>query len=337
MSSSKKSESKGKETKYNPKAAIPNMSSEMKNNNTGAVPKTTLTTEKFKTATSAKQKLPLPVKTGLKVLIMNASGPNQGEGTATRKKQAIQSVIKRHNPDLVLFQEFSWKGIHGKTWSTEPVPEHYQLATNNDASILYNINESTLEEKPIRELHRILEELQRPTSKHPTPIPLDFAPIPRMSLRVVKTKGVPVMEFICISWHGKHAGMTNDTKVTEFTHLMIFLNKMYVKYHLPILIAGDFNVEVKLICHEVKEPFMLYEYKASKRRKEKGVIDYFIATIELHLSDLTPVDLKKDSKAEKPEEVLDHDPIIAMLEPALLSDTVPARNKTASRMPKKTK
>ncbi|KAK3599313.1 hypothetical protein CHS0354_028679 [Potamilus streckersoni] len=316
---------------------MPNMSSETKNNNKGAVPKTTLTTEKFTTVTEAKQKLIPPVKTGLKILIMNASGPNQGEGTATRRKQAIQSVITRHNPDLVLFQEFSWRGIHGKTWSADPVPEHFQLTLNNDASILYNINELTVEEKPIRELQRILQELQRPTSKHSTPIPLDFAPIPRMSLRMVKTKGVPVMEFICISWHGKHAGMSSDTKVTEFTYLMIFLNEIYLKCHLPILIAGDFNVEVKLICLEVKDPFKLHEYKASERRKKKGVIDYFIATTELYLSDIEPVDLKKDSKADKPEEVLDHDPIIALLQPAPLSDTVPACNKATSRMPQKTK
>ncbi|KAK3599314.1 hypothetical protein CHS0354_028680 [Potamilus streckersoni] len=339
MSSSK---SKGKETngnsKINHKDEMPKVVSKTESNIKGARPKTSSKPEKSNKDTAAKQQPLVSVKTDLKVLIMNASGPSQGDEPSTRRKQAIQNVINKHNPDLVLLQEFSWKGIHGKIWLAHPVPEHYQLTGNTDASILYNINELIVEENPTGKLQRILEELQRPTSKHPTPVPLKFAPIPRMSLRMVKTKGVPVIEFICISWHGRHKGIDDLEKVIEFRHLMIFVKDIRTKNkNLPILLAGDFNVDMELISHEVEDPFKLHEYKASKRRKKKGVIDYFIATTELCLKDIKPVDLKKDSIADKPEDVLDHDPIIAMLEPSQLSTAVPTPDKTTVKMSKKAK
>ncbi|KAL3876805.1 hypothetical protein ACJMK2_034599 [Sinanodonta woodiana] len=286
----------------------------------GARLKTSSTSKRSK---KCSKKCTVVEKPLLKVLIMNVSGVSEGKLTAERRKQTIVDIIDEHNPILALFQEFTWKKTCGKVWKSYTLPRHYQIIGNKEASIMYNTNEVTVTErgKETKKLQRYVKELQRPTSKDPTPIYLDIESNARMALIVLETKGVPVMKFICISWHGNHAGMTNDGKVTEFKNLMFFLNDIYKKFKLPILIAGDFNVKMKSIRHKVQYPFKLYEYEASERRKKKGVIDYFIATTELHLSNIKPVDLKKYSKAYNPEKVFDHDPIKAILELDSSSDS----------------
>ncbi|KAL3876804.1 hypothetical protein ACJMK2_034598 [Sinanodonta woodiana] len=321
MSSSTESKSKGEEKKVNsennPKDDMPKEDTTVESNSKGDNPKTSPTSEKFKNQTEEE-------KPFLKVLIMNASGPNQGkedENPTARRKQTIQNVFNKYNPDLVLFQEFKWKQIHGNKWPSDPIPTYYSLTNGNDARIVYNDTELIVEDLiPITELQRIIDELKT-KGKFSKTNPQHFASISRMTLRMVKPMSVPNMKFLCISWHGEHK---IKEKLDEFKNLITFLTEIYVKYKKPLLIAGDFNVGIELICQEVKEPFKLWEYEASERRTDTdGVIDYFIASKELQLSDIKPVDLKKDSTADNPEEVLDHDPIIAMLELAPLSDTDP--------------
>ncbi|KAL3876803.1 hypothetical protein ACJMK2_034597 [Sinanodonta woodiana] len=314
MSSSTESKSKGEEKKVNSennlKDDMPKEDTTMESNNKGESPKTSPTSEKSKKQTEEEKQF-------LKVLIMNASGPSQGENPTARRKQTIQNVINKYNPDLVLFQEFKWEKIHGNKWPSDPIPTYYSLTKGDDARIVYKNTELIVEDLiPITELQRIIDELKT-KGKFSNTNPQHFALISRMTLRMVK----PNMKFLCISWHGEHK---IKEKLDEFKNLITFLTEIYVKYKKPLLIAGDFNVGIKLIRQEVKEPFKLWEYEASERRTDTdGVIDYFIASKELQLSDIKPVDLKKDSTADNPEEVLDHDPIIAKLELAPLSDTDP--------------
>ena len=58
--------------------------------------------------------------TEIKILSMNASGKNdtnkRGECTYRRRK-VISDLVKKYEPDVVLFQEFKWEGIikkHGQ-------------------------------------------------------------------------------------------------------------------------------------------------------------------------------------------------------------------------------
>ncbi|KAL3876802.1 hypothetical protein ACJMK2_034596 [Sinanodonta woodiana] len=350
MSSSPESITKGEEKKgnleNNPKDDMPKETSTMESK--GARPKTSSTPIKSEKQTEENKPL--------KVVIINANGPNMGNGTTETRKYTIQNVIFLNKPELILFQEFTAEIIDGKVWSSNLVLKHYKFTGSNKHSsvIVYNSNELFVTENT--EIEKDFQTIfQGDTSKHSELNHNKSDISSRMCLRVVKIKDKTDTDFICISWHGKHSGMTNVRKVTEFKTLMKVLNAIYNKYKLPILIGGDFNVVMKLIRPEVNDLFKLYPYTPSVRRKEK-VIDYFITSPGLHLYDMKPVDLKKVSKlciikliyfvikylisldrilpvlhvlvqlkvhvsqAEIPENVLDHDPIQAKLIPPPLDN-----------------
>ena len=130
----------------------------------------------------------------LKSMIMNTGGKsiNVCENPTKKRKQVIYDVVTNTDAALVLFQEFRWKGIRSrKVWRDCNWPEHLRYTGHTDASILYNINEVIVEECS-QTLLRIGDIQQR------------FAPFPRMCLRTIKSRGVPIVEFICISWHVRY-------------------------------------------------------------------------------------------------------------------------------------
>ncbi|KAL3876806.1 hypothetical protein ACJMK2_034600 [Sinanodonta woodiana] len=157
------------------KDVVPKVVSMTENNSNGAWQMTSSMPEKSNKVTKEKPLLPGPER-GLNVVLMNVSG------------DICQTL-------------FFFKNLDAKEYM-EKVPELY--IGNDEDSILYNNNVSTIVEEPVKELQRILETFQTSTSNW------------------VNTMCVPVIEFICISWHGKHAGMNDDKKVTEFIYLIIF-------------------------------------------------------------------------------------------------------------------
>lgn len=45
----------------------------------------------------------------MSLVISNVAGKNNGPGTYKRRKKAIAGMLKKYQPNIVLFQEFSWK------------------------------------------------------------------------------------------------------------------------------------------------------------------------------------------------------------------------------------
>ena len=138
--------------------------------------------------------------TEIKILSMNASGKNdtnkRGECTYRRRK-VISDLVKKYEPDVVLFQEFKWEGIIKKTWAKTPIPDMYEYAGHIKASIMYNtdvLNVGTPSSDDIDKTVRCLQR-KRNTRLGKT-LPLNFLPIPRMTIRKVKTKDD---SFECIS------------------------------------------------------------------------------------------------------------------------------------------
>jgi hypothetical protein len=74
-------------------------------------------------------------------------------------KRAIYDVVTNTHPALVLFQEFSWTSIRSRAWKDYSWPEHLQYTGHNDASILFDINEVTLEEYTQKLLDDTLRDL----------------------------------------------------------------------------------------------------------------------------------------------------------------------------------
>ena len=117
--------------------------------------------------------------------------------------------------------------------------EHLQYTGHTDASILFDINEITVREYPQKLLDNTLTDLIRMGD-----IQQVFTPIRRMCLRKVKTKGVPIVECICISWHGRHNRVKLEDLKEEFKSMLKYILKLSEELSLPVLLAGDFNVTI---------------------------------------------------------------------------------------------
>ncbi|XP_033741823.1 uncharacterized protein LOC117328400 [Pecten maximus] len=239
------------------------------------------------------------------VITMNVSGPYAGDDSARSRRKCISDVVWANNPHILLIQEFRWKGIRRKIWENTPLPDRYTYTGNTEASIIYDTERLCLEEPA--KLQTILEELKRKRE-----ISEDFSPLARSCIRVWKTDAFKVL---VVSWHGVHSRINNEEKKTQFRDLQVYLKKLSKEKEAAILLGGDFNINISLIRSLVFENFTLYEYKPSERRSGK-VIDYFITSSELDLTDVRYIDLvkrKEDETTKDPHDVLDHDPVSAIV------------------------
>ena len=100
------------------------------------------------------------------------------------------------------------------------LPEHLQYTGHNDASILLDINEIILEECPPKLLDDTPRNLIRMGDNQQ-----GLTLIPRMCLRKIESKAVPIVEFICISWHGRH----NKAKLEDLKRRIPKHVKVYFK------------------------------------------------------------------------------------------------------------
>lgn len=259
----------------------------------------------------------------LKIMIMNANGNDDKLGSPTeRRKNAIQNIVVKHLPDILLFQEFHWTGITGKTWSKYPFPSNYMCKGHGHASIMYNVDSLTIQDLPHNEIATTLSGLQSNSNNQlKVTFPLDFAPLSRMCITRVIAITQPAFQFICISWHGnsnENGGgkMKNLKKIEYFKYLIEFLRNIREKYKLPMMIGGDFNVDMYSIETSLhSSPFKLCTYDALKRRTVKGIIDYFIISEDLSLEDISSISLASDTTVFCPDGILDHDPVIGILKP----------------------
>ena len=161
-------------------------------------------------------------------------------------------------------------------------------------------------------------------------LPLNFLPIPRMTIRKVKTKD-DSFECIFVSWHGPNSGEWNSDrqKIEYFDYFMEFMRVLQEKNNWSMIIGGDFNIELAKIKATVTSPFKIHEYRPLKRRRK--LIDYIITTTDLQLVKLRGIDMDKDTEAKNPNAVLNHDPFIATIRLEKRTDTVETKLHSSSR------
>lgn len=254
-----------------------------------------------------------PVTSSIHVVSMNVNGSSDGAGTADRRKHVISDVISKNSPDVVLFQEFKWRGIRGRTWTKTPIAKKYDYTGNEEASILYDADQFQMTSLAANDLQRPLEELKRKTK-----ISQDFMPLPRCCIRLMESKVSELAEklkYIVISWHGK-SKMPEENKKKEFQYLQVYLNELAERQDVSILVGGDFNIRMSVIKNSVLPEFILYEYTPLKRRLGR-IIDFFLSSPTLTVADVKSIDLsdEKETDAKVPNNVLDHDPISATVAP----------------------
>ena len=249
-------------------------------------------------------------KSYLKIMIMNTGGKDQGDKPTDRRKRAIYDVVTNTQAGLVLFQEFKWTSISSRAWKGLDYswPAHLEHTGHNDASILYDINEVTVKPLPQTLLDDTLLDLIRMGD-----IQQGFTPIPRMCLRKVTTKVAPIVEFICISWHGRHNKAKLEDLKEEFKSMLKYILKLSEKESLPILLAGDFNVKIKDIETLVSPPLVLHKYKLTKRREPENMIDFFISSKSLLMLGIKTLTLESETTVMNVLSLFDHDPVVSFM------------------------
>ena len=246
----------------------------------------------------------------LKFMIMNTGGENVnvGEHPTEKRKQVIYDVVTNTDAALVLFQEFRWKGIRSRVvWRDCNWSRHFRYTGHKDASILYNINDVAVEECSQTLLKNTLDELIRIGDIHER-----FTPFPRMCLRTIKSKEVAIVEFICISWHGRHTGISLTKRKGEFKNMLIYISKLSEKLSLPVILAGDFNVEIEAIETIVRPPLVLYRYTPTERRRQH-TIDFYICSESLTMTGINPLTLEHETDVTEVLSLFDHDPVVAFV------------------------
>ena len=228
---------------------------------------------------------------------------DQDEKDSTKRKRAIYDVVTKKCAALVLFQEFHWKSIDSRGWKDHTWPDHLQYTGHSEASILFDTNEVTVKEYRQQFLDDTLNRMKD--------IQQGFAPFSRMCLRKIKTKGVPIVEFICISWHGKHK-MGLKEKKQEFESMLKYITEIWRETSLPVILAGDFNLEIEDIKTLVSPPLVLHTYTPTERRK-LNTIDFYISSKSLTLVDINPLKLTSETNVTEVLSLLDHDPVVACM------------------------
>lgn len=98
--------------------------------------------------------------------------------------------------------------------------------------------------------------------------------------------------------------------------MLVFIKEIGEHYDLPLLIGGDFNLQYKDIPKEFKNPgsgLIAKMYDPLERRRDR-LIDFYIVSSTLSLSEIDPVDLENvEVEGEDAQEIFDHDPVVATL------------------------
>lgn len=239
----------------------------------------------------------------VKIISMNTSGgsdcPRSLErGTKqSRQRKAIHDIVVRNKPDIVVFQEFIWRNIRGSTWGDNALPEDYIQFPHDDTRIVVNKNR-VQNEKVIPET--VLQNLD------PNPIDKKIAKR-HYTVRILKVDNN--RDIICMSWHGPHKV---KSKREYFEKLMEFVANIQNEYNFPMIVAGDFNVDIYDVSDLIIPPFKIIDCdRPRERRIYKNIIDFIVATDTLvPYSRASWLDLNQTGAIE-PERVLDHDPITA--------------------------
>ncbi|XP_061174109.1 uncharacterized protein LOC133183175 [Saccostrea echinata] len=263
----------------------------------------------------------------ISLVIANVGGPSVGPGTADKRKKGIAEFLKEFQPNIVLLQEFSWSGITGSAWRNVTIPEKYEYTGNNEASILFDKNEFIVEFPGQKELQSLLDEMIRKVQ-----LPIGFTPLSRMCIRIIQTKGVPDMKFLCVSWHGRRKGKMTEL-IMELKNLLIFIETFSNNKDLPFIIAGDFNISLEEAVKLVQSPHVIYKYQPLRREGGK-IIDFFIGSELLPLDKMSAIDWEKVDSSIDALKIFDHDPIYAQIGrtlPKKIPDPSTSKQKSAQQ------
>jgi hypothetical protein len=207
----------------------------------------------------------------------------------------ICDVVKKTDATLYLFQEFMWTNISGNAWKGKyELPSHLEYIGNKEACILFHKDKVTVENMADK-------------------TDIEKSILERMCIGKVKTKGDPIVEFICISWHGRSKKTVKILK-EEFESMLDDILRLSSELSLPVLLAGDFNLkstDIETKCSSLS--LVLHKYEPAKRRKSENIIDFFISSESLKMSGIKVLALESITEVAEVLSLFDHDPVVSFM------------------------
>ena len=106
--------------------------------------------------------------------------------------------------------------------------------------------------------------------------------------------------------------MKLEERKEQFESMLKYISKVSEKLSLPVILAGDFNVEIKAIETLVSPPLVLHKYTPTERR-EPNTIDFYISSKSLAMSDIKSLTLKSETGVTEVLSLFDHDPVVSLM------------------------
>ena len=94
--------------------------------------------------------------------------------------------------------------------------------------------------------------------------------------------------------------------------MLKYISKLSEKLSLPVILAGDFNVEIEAIETMVRLPHVLHRYTPTERR-EPHIIDFYISSESLTMTDINPLTLEHETDVTEVLSLFDHDPVVSLM------------------------
>lgn len=243
-----------------------------------------------------------------KLLLSNVNGNNPA-GSADKRKKAIVAMLKQIKPNVVLLQEYPWVGIRDENWKGYDFPE-YKYVGNKEASILYENNVDFKVVHDIEISNFIKEMKKRWTRRHVSQFLAE-----RMCVGVVY---VPKAHFLCVSWHGQHTSLDEEDRKDNLLNFLDCIIEIANLLKVPFIIGGDFNLSLEKVRDAIPKQLQQIVqicYNMPKRLRTADLVDFFIASKTLTVSEIKAIKWEKVDK-KSVENIFTHDSIVATLKSA---------------------
>lgn len=230
------------------------------------------------------------------LITSNTGRPFSESPQADHRKEGIAGLLNRETPDIVLFQEFPWVGLETLEEYTQ-ITVPYSVSGLRDACIVYKRNRFTIESQ--NDINMGDDELAINLR--------EFIQQGRLHMLKITMTSNPLQSFLCVSWHAQKA-----EALSQLRKMLRIVVKTAQLTHLPFIIAGDFNVSIDSVTAEIENIGLnIYNYEPQERRESKSIIDLFLSSQNLSLTDVQSINwgnLPQDVNT-----IFDHDPVKATL------------------------
>ena len=269
-----------------------------------------------------------PIDIQCPIMTINMNGKNQGEGTASRRRDLIVSTIKQSSASVIFCQEVPGKF---KKEVVEKCGDYEDAVTDKTSAVMWRKSDFDGDRQFVRStdssIIRIVGRLQENNSD------VDVSEVRTRTAMVKLTSVKTRASFLAVSWHGPWRG-TEENKLKAFHGLICFLREVCEMKNLSsFVIGGDFNLDTSRVDQR-KFGVTISRYELCSRDQERlspsprpgrafvAYKDTFIASVTvpfdefpmrwvIRVSWVKPLELENQSSENA---LLDHVPVVGVLE-----------------------